>query len=205
MKRKLLALLLVLAGLGIICYPTARDMYYEYQQRKLTAEWLASLEQLDVEPAQAPEENEAPDSQAAPAPVIDLTKEMEGLLIIDKIRLRVPILPGITKRNLDLAVASVESTGKPGQEGNYVIAGHNSRTYGLLFNRLDELVPGDEIVVQCKDSTYTYEVIESVIVQPDEVQILLPEGNKKQITLVTCDYSVPKPYLRLIVKGELIE
>jgi len=48
---------------------------------------------------------------------------MEGLLIIDKIRLRVPILPGITKRNLDLAVASVESTGKPGQEGNYVIAG----------------------------------------------------------------------------------
>jgi len=56
MKRKLLALLLVLVGLGIICYPTARDMYYEYQQRKLTAEWLASLEQLDVEPAQAPEE-----------------------------------------------------------------------------------------------------------------------------------------------------
>ena len=205
MKRKLLALLLVLVGLGIICYPTARDMYYEYQQRKLTAEWLASLEQLDVEPAQAPEENEAPDSQAAPAPVIDLTKEMEGLLIIDKIRLRVPILPGITKRNLDLAVASVEKTGKPGQEGNYVIAGHNSRTYGLLFNRLDELTIGDKIVVQCKDSTYTYKVTESVIVQPDEVQILLPEGNKKQITLVTCDYSVPKPYLRLIVKGELIE
>jgi len=180
-------------------------MYYEYQQRKLTAEWLAGLEQLDTEPAQAPEENEVPDSQAAPAPVIDLTKEMEGLLIIDKIRLRVPILTGLTKRNLDLAVASVENTGKPGQEGNYVIAGHNSRTYGLLFSRLDELTLGDKIVVQCKDSTYTYEVIESVIVQPDEVQILLPEGNKKQITLVTCDYSVPKPYLRLIVKGELIE
>jgi sortase A len=201
MKRKLLALLLVLVGLSFICYPTARDMYYEYQQRKITADWLANLEQLDTEPAQTSEENEASDKQ--PTPVIDLTKEMEGLLIIDKINLKVPILTGLSKRNLDLAVASVENTGKPGEEGNYIVAGHNSRTYGLLFNRLDELTLGDEIVVQCKDSSYTYEVTESVVVQPEEVQILLPEGGKKQITLVTCDYSTPKPYLRLIVKGEL--
>ena len=63
MKRKLLALLLVLVGLSFICYPTARDMYYEYQQRKITADWLANLEQLDTEPAQTSEENEA--SEAA--------------------------------------------------------------------------------------------------------------------------------------------
>jgi len=198
MRRKLLALLIIVIGIGIVCYPTARDLYYNYQQKKIMEAWLAGLEQLEREPVEPVQESEEEPAKA----VLDLSKEMEGLLIIEKINLRVPILPGVNKRNLDLAVASLENTAKAGEVGNYVIAGHNSRTYGLLFNRLDELDIGDRIVVQTKDQEYVYYVIETMIVQEDDVHVLRPDGERRLITLVTCDYGT-KPYRRLIVKGEM--
>ncbi|NLL51078.1 MAG: class D sortase [Peptococcaceae bacterium] len=198
MPRKLLALLLIVIGISIVGYPTARDLYYDYQQKKITEAWQAGLEQLDREPLEPVQESKEEPVKA----VLDLSKEMEGLLIIDKINLRVPILTGINKRNLDLAVASVENTAKAGEVGNYVLAGHNSHTYGLLFSRLDELTVGDRIVVQAKEQEYVYTVTESMIVQAEDVQVLRPDGEKRLITLVTCDYST-KPYRRLIVKGEM--
>jgi sortase A len=197
MSRKILAILLILIGLSIISYPTLRDEYYEYQQGKITEQWLAGLEHINNEVLRGEDT-----SNTQTTPPLDLTKEMEALLIIDKINLEVPILTGITQRNLNLAVASVEDTGKPGEIGNYCIAGHRSRSYGKLFSRINELALGDRIVVQAKDNTYVYRVTESMIVQPEEVKVLRPEGQKKQISLITCDYRT-KPYLRLIVKGEL--
>ncbi|NLV16140.1 MAG: class D sortase [Syntrophomonadaceae bacterium] len=196
MQRKIAAVLLILIGLAIVSYPLARDAYFEYQQRKLAELWQADLQQID---------GDAAIEYTMAQPAIDLTKEMEGLLIIDKIKLTAPILTGITNRNLNLSVASVEKTGRPGEPGNYCIAGHRSRSYGLLFNRLNELAVGDDIVVQTEDQTFVYQVTASKVVKPENVELLKPDGDRKLITLITCDYSVKKPYLRLIVTGELEE
>lgn len=46
-------------------------------------------------------------------------------------------------------------------------------------------------------------VSESLIVQPEDLEVLKIMDKGKQVTLVTCDYRI-KPYLRLIVKGELV-
>ncbi len=73
MLRKILAFLIILIGIGIICYPTLRDKYYEYQQRKITAEWLATPTYRQC----FRQEDNIPDQ--APPVAIDLTKEMEGL------------------------------------------------------------------------------------------------------------------------------
>ena len=43
--------------------------------------------------------------------------------------------------------------------GNTSIAGHRT-TYGAPFNRIDELVPGDEIVVTGIQGEFTYRVID---------------------------------------------
>ena len=43
----------------------------------------------------------------------------------------------------------------PGQEGNAAIAGHRT-TYGAPFNRIDELEPGDEIIVQTVQGEFRY-------------------------------------------------
>ena len=220
MRKKILSVLFVIIGLMLIVYPTLRDYYYEYQQQKIVAEWQKNLEELSKLSLDAenydnksdtnsivtqPElkneqDNKIKENPAIPQP--DLNQEMEAILAIDKINLKVPILTGVTERNLNLAVASIANTGKPGEIGNYGIAGHRSRTYGLQFNRLDELAKGDRLVVETRGTSYTYLVTNSIIVPPEDIQVLKNDGQKKMITLVTCDYS-SKPYLRLIVQGEL--
>ena len=50
-------------------------------------------------------------------------------------------------------------TARPGFEGNAAIAGHRT-TYGAPFGRVDELQPGDEIVVSSRNGRFTYVVMD---------------------------------------------
>jgi sortase A len=220
MRRKLLGGLLILVGLMMLATPTLKTYYYEKQQQTILNAWLDNMALMDA----MPEEDDAlavfdggDPSQAS----IDLEKRseeerrlaekrqkyivshMEGILHIPKIELKLPILIGVNEKNLNISVASIVETGKVGSIGNYCIAGHRSRTYGRQFNRLDELTAGDVIEVITEDTLYQYEVLEKVIVQPDDTWVLQSDESKR-ITLITCDYSA-KPSLRLIVSGQLIE
>ena len=53
----------------------------------------------------------------------------------------------------------------PGQLGNAAIAGHRT-TYGAPFNRIDELVAGDEITIVTVSGTFHYTVTSQQIVTP---------------------------------------
>lgn len=210
MKVKLLAALCIAVGLGFMLYPTLRDYYYEIQQQQIVSQWQDNHQEISDGPTEetsefglltaSDEQIQTKEENAVPP---YSPQEVEALLIIDKIKLRVPVLRGVNERNLTLAVASIESTGKPGGIGNYCISGHRSRSYGLQFNRLDELDKGDRLIVETQEASYTYLVSASFIVQPEDVQVLRSDTQKRMITLVTCDYS-SKPYTRLIVQGELL-
>lgn len=210
MLRKILIFLLIAGGLGLIAYPSARVAYLEYQQKQLLAQWekeLAILNVTDEETGQTAAEGAGAETESAVTTVASgeaYKPQVEGLLEIEKIRLKIPIITGVNDRNLNLGVTSVEKTGRPGEIGNYCIAGHNSRSYGRQFNRLDELAPGDEIRVTAGDKVYVYQVTEKMLVQPEEVEVMWGNGKDRLITLITCDYS-QEPYLRLIVRGELVE
>ncbi|RJE49093.1 MULTISPECIES: class D sortase [unclassified Dehalobacter] len=197
MWRKVFAVTLILCGLSVIIFPMARDGYLKYQQNNMINQWRSSLMQVS-DGALGQTDSDDQDNTMQP----DLTEDMEALLIIEKIGLRIPVLTGVTDHNLKQAAASIIGTGKPGEIGNYCIAAHRSRTYGIQFNRLDELIKGDAIIIETNNQSYTYIVTESMIVEPDKVEVLQNDGQKKQITLITCDYRT-KPYLRFIVKGEL--
>ncbi len=132
----------------------------------------------------------------------DIGCDVEGLLIIEKIELEVPIIKGATEGNLNISVSSVEHTGKPGEEGNYCIAGHKSRIYGKHFSRLHELEEGDAIQVYDGRKLYKYTVYNKFRVKAEDVWVLEHDGNGRIITLITCDYST-KPKGRLIVKGSM--
>lgn len=131
-------------------------------------------------------------------------KNMEGVLSIDKIDLKLPILTGATMDNMKVAVASIANTGKAGAIGNYAIAGHRNLTYGKNFNRLDEVAPGDEIEVETGSQKFVYRVEEKLYVLPTDVWVLQSTESNREITLITCDPMVD-PTHRLIVKGKLVE
>lgn len=136
-----------------------------------------------------------------------IKSHMEGILKIEEISLKLPILKGSTKNNLNFSIASIDGTGKPWTKGNYAIAGHRSHAFGRNFNRLDELNIGDYIkVIDLQNNHYTYKVTQKFIVNAEDIWVLNNKETKKEITLVTCHPLYEKnPPTRLIVKGEMIE
>mgnify|MGYP000237533943 CR=1 FL=1 len=98
-----------------------------------------------------------------------------------------------------------------------VVAGHSSYwnrdagRYKTVFGNLMELDAGEEVWVYTQSSTeksgyalHRYRVNASYNTDPTNVSVLLPDGDKKIITLFTC---TPVGGLsgRWIVRGELVE
>ncbi len=216
MKIKITSGLLIAAGILLLLYPRATAWYYDNQQQKLVEEWQEAFATVQVSYEQADDAAAAvqPESlqteismEEEPEPnrdAVQLDLNMEGMLYIDKIELKLPILTGATEENLNTSAASIADTGMPGEAGNYAIAGHRNRDFGRNFNRLDELVEGDFIDVDTGEQLYRYTVTDKLYVEPHEVWVLDAEGSEKEITLVTC-HPIDTGTHRLIVKGKLID
>jgi sortase A len=122
-------------------------------------------------------------------------------------RLRIPaigvdkiVVEGISVGDLKKGPGHYPETPLPGQEGNAAIAGHRT-TYGAPFNRIDELVAGDEILVETVQGEFRYLVTEQLIVSPTQVEVLDDKGDNR-LTLTACHpkYSARQ---RIIVVAQL--
>ncbi|WP_274648562.1 class D sortase [Paenibacillus humicola] len=222
MARRLVALSCMILGIGIFLYPTVKDRYETHEQQKILSEWQDNLKELEQPDPQIDSEPDAAREQAVnTVPVSDETQPQqpqtepalkkippqykpEGVLTIDKINLKLPILTGATKAHMLVSVASIAHTGKPGEVGNYAIAGHRNLTYGKNFNRLDEMKVGDLIKVDTGTKQFIYKVDQKLYVKPTDVWVLEGNGKDREITLVTC-HPMGHPTHRLIVKGKLVE
>ena len=122
-------------------------------------------------------------------------------------RLRIPrigvdkaVVEGVDLSDLRKGPGHYANTPLPGQPGNAAIAGHRT-TYGAPFYRLDEMKPGDPILVSTMQGAFRYEVSKVVVVKPSQVEVLeTTAGN--QLTLTTCNprFSAAQ---RLVVVADL--
>jgi sortase A len=82
------------------------------------------------------------------------------------------------------------TTSRPGREGNMAVAGHRTG-WGAPFYRLDELQPGDRILVgDRRGRTFVYRVARTEVVEPEDSWVLGadPLGTgERTLTLTTCD------------------
>ena len=67
----------------------------------------------------------------------------------------VPLLEGTSDEALASGIGHLDETSPPGGAGNFVVAAHRV-THGEPFADLPSLRPGDEVVVETADTTYTY-------------------------------------------------
>lgn len=121
------------------------------------------------------------------APPIDPVPEGEavGRIRIPAIGLDKIIVEGVSLPDLKKGPGHYPETPLPGQKGNAAIAGHRT-TYGAPFNRIDELVAGDEILVQTVQGDFRYIVTEQLIVAPTAVEVLEDKGDNR-LTLTSCN------------------
>jgi len=118
------------------------------------------------------------------------------------------VVEGVGVEDLKKGPGHIPGTALPGEVGNVVLSGHRT-TYGQPFNAFDELRPGDAVVLETRDTWFTYRVTGSEIVSPDAVEVTYPvprdlsaTPTKRLLTMTTCHpkYSAKQ---RLIVSGEL--
>ena len=154
----------------------------------------ALAEQLEEAAAAVPQPQPAgdsgpdtPRSQATPAllpPPAPRPGKPVGTIAIPRIGIEKLFVEGVSVGDLKKGPGHHPGTAFPGHAGNAVIAGHRT-TYGAPFFRLDELRPGDPVIVTSPRGNYRYEVMESKVVQPSDVWILDPTVDDR-LTLYTC-------------------
>lgn len=117
-------------------------------------------------------------------------------LRIEKLNINVPIMPDVDGADKDAyfaslqhGVAQMEGTAKPNEKGNVVIFGHSNfyesdpGAFKQVFKNLDELNPGDEILIHYKDNDYKYKVQKQQLVKPTDTWVI---NAKHDLTLITC-------------------
>lgn len=223
MKKKV-STLLICAGLLVMLFPFGREWYRDWRQQQLLQEAEQSFGSADSQEAQAQaikaysnlsrlleqeaqaEDNgstataapAAPEPTATPAPA----SPPIAIISIGKINLRLPVMEGATQENMKAAAAHMTETTPIGEAGNAAIAAHRARTKGRLFNRLNELEAGDEIIVEVKGGKLTYTVFQVSRVDPSDTSVLRRNKVDSVLTLITCD-PVVNPVYRLIVQAKL--
>ncbi len=104
-----------------------------------------------------------------------------------------PILHGTEPEQLDVGAGHYVNTRLPGESGNFAIAAHRS-THGQPFAHIEQLRAGDRVIVQTRDTWYTYALDVDAQVSPDDAWVLEDNpggiankvGSDKIITLTTC-------------------
>jgi sortase A len=107
-----------------------------------------------------------------------------GRIAIAKIGLDAVLHEGIRLTTLDRGPGHWPGSAMPGELGNVVVGGHRT-SRGAEFRHLDQLLPGDEMVLTSDTGSHTYVVTGTEIVGPEALWITDPTDSATA-TLFAC-------------------
>ena len=133
----------------------------------------------------------------AETPVVEI-----GTIEIARIGLTAAIQEGITLPAINRGPSHWPGTARPGELGNVVIAGHRT-IYSKPFYRLDQLQPGDPVVMTTPNGQFTY-VVRGVVVVPGEAIDIATQSPAHTATLFAC-HPPGSARQRIVAKLELLD
>ncbi|MBQ3182685.1 MAG: class C sortase [Clostridia bacterium] len=131
---------------------------------------------------------------------------MMGYITVPKINQEMPVYHGTGDSVLSIAAGHMQGSALPiGGEGTHsVVSAHRGLPTATLFTHLDRMEIGDTFYFTILDRTFTYEVDQIRIVEPDDTSLLQAEEGKDYCTLLTCTpYGINTQ--RLLVRGHQID
>ncbi len=111
-----------------------------------------------------------------------------------------PIVQGDGWEQLKKGVGQNIGTANPGQRGNLVLSAHND-IFGEIFRYLDQLKPGDTVILYTNQRSYTYVITGWKIVEPTQVEVMAPTSDATT-TLISC-YPYRVDTQRIVVTAKL--
>ena len=228
MKKKgnflnILLVLVFLVGLSLLLYPSVSDYWNSFHQTRAIAtysEEVANLEneQYDEIWEAAQQYNRSLTERGNAYALSEEQKEayeelldvsglgVMGYIEIPEIDVSLPVYHGTEESVLQIAVGHLDWSSLPvgGESTHCVLSGHRGLPSAKLFTNLDKLTEGDIFLLRVLDEVLTYEVDQTLIVEPQETGALRIEEGKDYCTLVTCTpYGINTH--RLLVRGHRIE
>lgn len=117
-----------------------------------------------------------------------LDEEIFGVLSIPRLDLSMPIYLGATNAHMAAGAAHLSQTSLPigGRNTNCVLAGHRGWNGAAYFLYLPDLEPGDQVQLTNLWQTLNYQVVETKIIAPNQVEEVRIQENRDLLTLLTC-------------------
>lgn len=220
----LLLLIILLAGVGLLVYPTFADWWNSFHQSRAIASYADQVSQIDdadyeqmLKDARAYNTKLRKKGDARFIMTDEERKEYESLLSVDdsgimgyidipKINVSLPIYHGTSEAVLQVAVGHIEGSSLPvGGKGTHcVVSGHRGLPSAKIFTDMDQLQEGDIAQITVLDEILTYEIDQIRIVMPNELEELAIDPRKDYLTLVTCTpYGINSH--RMLVRGHRID
>ena len=219
----LLLVLILLAGLSLLLYPSVSNYWNSLHQTRAIATYAEEVANLDNDAydqlwQDAASYNQSlltrsntyllsDEQKAEYARLLDVSGlGVMGYIEIPEIDVSLPIYHGTEESVLQIAVGHLEWSSLPvgGESTHCVLSGHRGLPSAKLFTNLDKLREGDTFLLRVLDEVLTYEVDQILIVEPQETAALQIEEGKDYCTLVTCTpYGINTH--RLLVRGHRID
>lgn len=187
--RRVFGIALILIGVGIIGTVAYKKIVTSHKQNQL----------LEVFESQIAETKNEGSNESVSLEAINGYTPV-AIMEIPSIKLKQPIVDGITEDVIKYFLGRFPESAMPGEVGNFAVAGHRVSDFTDAFINLYKVKVGDEVIVTTKDGRFTYEVDNSFIVDPDQVEVL-DDADYEKMTLITCTIGSKR---RVVVTGKLI-
>lgn len=124
-------------------------------------------------------------------------------LAIPKLGVDTIVVEGTSPSALKAGAGHYPNTPLPGNKGNVAIAGHRT-TYGRPFHKIDQLRPGDHVILTTPVGRFTYEVVRDPwVTSPYDWSVIDP-SDEPLLTLTSCN-PIGSARERLIVRAKLVK
>lgn len=225
--RKLLPLLLVLAGILVLLYPvfvtyqrneeqgraaeSYRDFHstmdetdrrYWLDRAREYNRWYAGGPLLDPWLSDGAREDEAYRAYQAELNPAGEDDAVFAALAVPSIDLQLPVRHGTENHTLEDGVGHLYGSALPvGGEGMHsVLTAHTGLSTATLFDRLVDVEEGEDFYIDVMGELLRYEVDQISVVTPQEAEELQPVVGRDLVTLLTCTPYGVNNY-RLLVRG----
>lgn len=230
MRDKIITILLVIlmiAGIGSLCYPVLSNLLRERGQVQILTEYdeeveRRSEEEIEAARMAASDYNESllgtviisdpfspddrKDTQENYNGILNLNKDgIIGYVEIPRIDVYEPIYHGTSEETLEKGVGHLEETSFPigGLCTHAVLSGHTGLADAKIFTDLNSLEEGDIFFIHILKEKLAYQVDQIKVVEPSDTGDLHIDPDQDYVTLVTCTpYGINSH--RLLVRGSRV-
>ena len=221
-KSTIILLISFFVGLSVLLYPSVSSYWNSKRQSKTVVNYeamLAAIKEEDVSYYFEEAEEYNRKLWELESPLIDY-KQLEnyrevldisgtgmmGYVTIPKINQELPVYHGTGDAVLSEAVGHYEGSSLPvgGPSTHCVVSAHRGLPTATLFTHLDLMEIGDTFSFKILNRTFTYEVDQIRIVEPNDISLIGIEEGKDYCTLLTCTpYGINTQ--RLLVRGHQVD